>query len=137
VADLGAAGRLAARAGELRDALARHGLSADAVQVSGGGPGAAPAAEPSAVLGTAPTSAAAFAGAAGGAAGGEAGGSSAGSHASSEQHARRDGSGAGGDALSRDARDPRDGRGGQRDGRRDRPHDGLLYDELAAPRRPR
>jgi hypothetical protein len=48
VADAGEAGRLAARAGELRDALARHGLSADAVRVGAAGGAASGAGNPGA-----------------------------------------------------------------------------------------
>ncbi len=128
VADIGEAGRLAARSGELRDALARHGLTADLVQVGGSAPpGAAPA--PGGVaLGDAA--------AAGGAAGNGAG-NAAGSGSSSQQHASDRDAPAPRDPHARDAagRDPRGGDPRQQQGRR--APDAWLDDEPAAPRRAR
>jgi hypothetical protein len=129
VSDAGAAGRLAAHAGELRDALARHGLTADTVQVSGaaalrGPESTAPAAAAAALAGTA-----------------ESGNAGASGSSSSEQQApgrdsSRDPSREGArEGVLRDAA----GRDRQGDARQQgrRPHDGWLYDELTAPRRPR
>jgi hypothetical protein len=130
VADLGAADRLAARVGELRDALARHGLASDAVQVGGGAPAARPA--------EAVPPAAAVSSAAAASAGGESGNASGGGSSSQQQPGRdpsRDGAREGGfrDAAGRDPQH----RGGDARQQGRRPHDGWLYDELAAPRRAR
>jgi hypothetical protein len=113
VADLGAAGRLAARAGELRDALARHGLATDAVQVSGAAPATLHAA-----------------GAPERAAGGESGNAGGGGSSSQQQPDGRDHLGR--DHLGRDA-------GGRGDSRHRNPRapDAWLDDEFSAVRRAR
>jgi hypothetical protein len=124
VADVSDAGRLAARAGELRDALARHGLNAETLQVGGAGsPAAAARAAAAATEGGATVAA------------GNAGGPGSSSQEQSSGHP------AGRDGASDRPRDAHaDGRGDPRHGdarHGRRPQDGWLYDELVPPRRVR